>query len=514
MTAPAPQLELANITKMFPNVRALDGVSIDVRPGEILALMGENGAGKSTLLKVMTGAYQLDGGEIRLGGTPVQISSPIASRRLGIRVAYQEPDIVGGVTVAENLFLGELPRRSGRLVDWRRLNEDTEALLAPFRLGRTLHPATLAERLSPAQRQMIEILRALAGGSEGARARRADLVALELGHRGSLCADRAAEGPRRRPHLRLAPDAGNPPPRRPGVGAARRSVGRDASRGGAGRLDADPDDGRPPARRGDQAQVARHARHGAEGVGTDAPTKSPTSTSACRKGEVVGLAGLIGAGRTELGKTVFGAFGHDRGTIEVEGRQVTIRRPQDAIDAGIAYTPEERKADGLFPERSVSENATLAILRQLTRFRVVQRPRELAIAGDYVRRLRVKTPSLAQPIGKLSGGNQQKVVLARWLATKPKVLILDEPTRGIDVGAKAEIYALIETLAREGMGILLISSELPEILRLSDRIVCMQNGMITGELTAEEADEERVLQLCMARDLSPAIAGQERGRLN
>ena len=199
MTAPAPQLELTNITKVFPNVRALDGVSIDVRPGEILALMGENGAGKSTLLKVMTGAYQLDGGEIRLGGTPVQISSPIASRRLGIRVAYQEPDIVGGVTVAENLFLGELPRRSGRVVDWRKLNEDTEALLAPFRLGPDLASGNAGRAALARPAADDRDPAGLAGGSEGARARRADLVALGFGHRGSLCADRAAEGPRRRP---------------------------------------------------------------------------------------------------------------------------------------------------------------------------------------------------------------------------------------------------------------------------------------------------------------------------
>jgi L-arabinose transport system ATP-binding protein len=222
-----------------------------------------------------------------------------------------------------------------------------------------------------------------------------------------------------------------------------------------------------------------------------------------RKGEVVGLAGLIGAGRTELGKTIFGAFRHDAGEIQVEGKIVRIGTPRDAIEAGIAYAPEERKADALFLERSVSDNATFAILRRLTQFRVVKRRQELEIARDYVSRLRVKTPSLHQMIGKLSGGNQQKIVLARWLATKPKVLLLDEPTRGIDVGAKAEIYALIEALARSGIGILLISSELPEILGLSDRIVCMQDGRITGELLSSEATEERVLRLCMARDLAP-----------
>ena len=501
--APVPQLELDNITKVFPNVRALSGVSITVHPGEILALMGENGAGKSTLLKVMTGAYQLDEGEIRLDGRPVQVPSPIASRRLGIRVAYQEPDIVAGVSVAENLFLGELPRRSGRRVDWRRLNEETEALLAPFRLGRKLHPATPAERLSPAQRQIIEILRALRGDlkvlaldeptSSLSDADTEDLFALiaQLKARG---AGLIYVSHRMQEILRLA---------------NRVSVLRDGRLVGT-RPAAELDDatlirmmvGRPL---GEVIKRKPHATPATvlkvSGLTSDKVTDIDI---AVRKGEVVGLAGLIGAGRTELGKTIFGALRHDRGQIEVDGRRISVRRPRDAVAAGIAYTPEERKTDGLFPERSVSENATLAILRQLTRWRVVRRRRELAIAGDYVRRLRVKTPSLAQPIGKLSGGNQQKVVLARWLATKPKVLLLDEPTRGIDVGAKAEIYGLIEALAADGMGILLISSELPEILRLSDRIVCMQGGRITGELLAAEANEERVLQLCMPRDPSAA----------
>lgn len=514
MEAPVPQLELAKITKIFPNVRALDDVSIDVYPGEILALMGENGAGKSTLLKVMTGAYQLDAGEIRLQGNPVNIASPVASRRLGIRVAYQEPDIVAGTTVAENLFLGELPRLSGRLVDWRRLKEETEALLAPFRLARSLRPSTPAERLSPAHRQIVEILRALRG----------DLKVLALDEPTSSLSDSDTEdlfaliaqlkargvgliyvSHRMQEILRLAD---------------RVSVLRDGVLVGT-RPAADLDDktlvrmmvGRS------LGEVMKRSRHATAetvlkvtGLTSDRVANINISV---HRGEVVGLAGLIGAGRTELGKTIFGAFPHDKGEIEVEGRRYRIRKPQDAVDAGIAYTPEERKADALFPDLSVGENATLAILRKITRFRLVQRRREQAIAGDYVRRLRVKTPSLQQPISKLSGGNQQKVVLARWLATKPKVLILDEPTRGIDVGAKAEIYALIEALAREGIGILLISSELPEILRLSDRIVCMQNGRITGELAASEANEERVLQLCMALDLSsPEPNGTREGAVH
>ena len=502
MTTPVPQLELVNITKTFPNVRALDRVSIEVHRGEILALMGENGAGKSTLLKVMTGAYQPDEGEIRLGGRPVRVPSPIASRRLGIRVAYQEPDIVAGTTVAENLFLGELPRLRGPLVDWRRLNSDAEALLAPFKLSRTLRPTTPAERLSPAHRQMIEILRALRGDvkvlaldeptSSLSESDAEDLFSLI----GSLRARGGAliyVSHRMNEILRLAD---------------RVAVLRDGALVGvrpAGELDnatiVRMMVGRP------LGEVMKRERHATptpvlkvSGLTSD---KVRDINITVRKGEVVGLAGLIGAGRTELGKTIFGAFRHDAGEIEVEGRIVRIGRPRDAIEAGIAYAPEERKADALFLERSVSDNATFAILRRLTQFRVVKRRQELEIARDYVSRLRVKTPSLHQMIGKLSGGNQQKIVLARWLATKPKVLLLDEPTRGIDVGAKAEIYALIEALARSGIGILLISSELPEILGLSDRIVCMQDGRITGELLSSEATEERVLRLCMARDLAP-----------
>jgi L-arabinose transport system ATP-binding protein len=503
MSAATPQLELVSITKAFPNVRALDAVSIDVYPGEILALMGENGAGKSTLLKIMTGAYQPDAGEIRLRGETVSITSPVASRELGIRVAYQEPDIVAGTTVAENLFLGELPLLRARRVDWRMLNEKTEELLAPFRLGRSLRPSTSAERLSPAQRQMIEILRALRG----------DLKVLALDEPTSSLSDSDSED--------LFALIGQLKAR--GIGliyvshrmqeilrlADRVSVLRDGALVGT-RPAAELDDAtlvRMMVGRSLADVVKRKPRDRTApalkvtGLNSDKVTDIAITVDS---GEIVGLAGLIGAGRTELGKTIFGAFRHDSGDIEVAGRRVKIRRPADAILAGIGYTPEERKAEGLLPEMSVSENATLAILRQLTRFRVIKRQREQEIATRYVQRLQVKTPSLQQPIGKLSGGNQQKVVLARWLATKPKILILDEPTRGIDVGAKAEIYALVEELAREGIGILLISSELPEILRLSDRVVCMQGGRITGELSSAEANEERVLQLCMALDLDAA----------
>ena len=502
MAVPMPQLEFAGVTKTFPNVRALNDVSIDVYRGEILALMGENGAGKSTLLKVLTGAYQPDGGEIRLEGKRVRFASPIASRRLGIRVAYQEPDIVGGLTVAENLFLGELPRLNGHLVDWRRLNNDAEELMAPFRLSRTLRPTTIAEKLSPAHRQMIEILRALRGDLKvlALDEPTSSLSSADTDDLFSLITMLKARGValiyvshRMKEILQLAD---------------RVSVLRDGSLVGT-----------RPANELDYATLVRmmvgrpigevmHRKSHA----TATPVLKVSGLSSSKvhdidltvhKGEVVGLAGLIGAGRTELAKTLFGAFYHDGGQIEVEGKPITVRRPKDAILSGIAYAPEERKADALFLDLPVSENASMAILRRLTRFRMVERRRELKIAASYVQRLRVKTPSLSQPVGKLSGGNQQKVVIARWLATNPKILILDEPTRGIDVGAKAEIYRLIDELASEGMGILLISSELPEVLGLSDRIICMQHGRITGEIAASDATEEKVLSLCMAFDLEP-----------
>ncbi len=224
-------------------------------------------------------------------------------------------------------------------------------------------------------------------------------------------------------------------------------------------------------------------------------------------GEVVGFAGLVGAGRTELGKVVFGEMSKNSGRVLLEGTEVNIRQPVDAISKGIGFAPEDRKREGLILIRSVLENVSIAILRRLSRFRFVRRGMEKSVVAGFVEKLNVRTPSLQQEVGKLSGGNQQKVVLARWLAAKPKVLILDEPTRGIDVGAKTEIYRLIDDLASQGLGIMFISSELPEILGLSDRIYVMQNGRITGELSGATASEEAVLKLAMAEHLSPASDG-------
>jgi ABC-type sugar transport system ATPase subunit len=494
----APRLSFRNISKSFGVVKALRDVSFDVGAGEIVALMGENGAGKSTLLKIMSGAYRADTGDIELDGVQQYLTSPLHARRAGIRVVYQEPDIVPGTTVAENIFVGELPRRAGRLVDWTKLNEDARALLATFRFGKAIDPAMPATELSPARRQMVEILRSLRDGlkvlaldeptsslSEAEAEDLFDLVRrlkgdgvgilyvshrmneiLGLSDRVAVLRDGALVGVRPAAEL----DQGK---------LISMMVGRSL------------DGGMRKSRRVDGEMMLEVKSLTSDDV-TDV-------TLNVRAGEVVGIAGLVGAGRSELAKALFGALPRHGGEMRIGGAPVDLRSPRDAVDAGLVYVPEERKADGLFLERSVLENGSVSILRRISPFRIIRKNEERRVVGEYSRRMRVKTPTLDQWIGKLSGGNQQKLILARWLATKPRVLILDEPTRGIDVGAKADVYELIDELAAGGAAIIVISSELPEILGLSDRIVCLQGGRITATLDAATASEESVLQHIMPR---------------
>jgi len=502
----APLLRIRGLTKIFPNVRALTDVGFDVRGGEILALMGENGAGKSTLLKILSGDYSPDGGVLELDGTPVTFASPRAARAAGIRVIYQEPEIVGGVDVAENLYLGELPRRALGMIDrpelMRRVRDDLQ------RLGFTgiLNPTHLGETLSPAQRQLVEIVRALKAGvrllcldeptssltDEEAerlfelvqRLRGEGMAIIYVSHRLreiTRLADRVVilrDG-------RLVADSVATEITRDEI--VRTMVGRSLE---------------------DQFQRTRAVRDEVVLAVEDLRTPMhPRGISLTVKaGEVVALAGLIGAGRSELARAIFGDFPRLSGTVTVAGIPVKAGSSRAAIDAGIGLAPEDRKGQALVLIRSVLENTTLPILEELSVAQVIRGGRERAVADRFVKRLRVRTPSLDQDVSKLSGGNQQKVVLARWLATKPRLLILDEPTRGIDVGAKAEIYRLIDELAGEGMGVLLISSELPEVLGLADRILVMQGGRITGELSAETATERAVMEYAMMDDLTPTGA--------
>jgi L-arabinose transport system ATP-binding protein len=499
-------LAIRDLGKSFPNVTALADISLDVRPGEILALMGENGAGKSTLLKILNGDYQPDTGTISLDGEVLHFASPRQARQAGVRVIYQEPEIIPGVSVAENIYAGELPSR-GPFIDRARLDQLVAADLERYGFQNVLPTNLMGDQLSAAQRQLVEIARALKS--------RLRVIALdeptssltdeEVDHLFGLVRRLRSDGVaiiyvshRIREILRLAD---------------RVAVLRD------GRLVAV----RPAAELNDneivRLMVGRELRDvfkrkravtdrvvlKVEGIRSDWHKGIDFEV---RAGEVVGFAGLVGAGRTELAKVIFGELPRDGGRIWVDGQEVQIGSPTEAISAGIGFTPEDRKREGLVQVRSVLENTSLAILRRLSRFHFVDRRRERRLVREFVDRLHVRTPSLDQEVGKLSGGNQQKVVLARWLAARPKVLILDEPTRGIDVGAKAEIYQLIDELANDGLGIVFISSELPEILGLSDRIYVMQNGRVTGELAAEGATDQQVLNLAMADNLSTTVQAQ------
>jgi len=506
ITAPARpgNLEIRSVSKAFPNVQALTDVSLDVRPGEILAFMGENGAGKSTLLKIINGDYRPDTGTLTIDGRALAFSSPRDAHKAGIRVIYQEPEIIPGVDVAENIWAGELPKRFG-LIDRGQLNTQVRRSLAEYGFDDLLPMNLLGDQLSSAQRQIVEIMRALKTGNRVLaldeptssltddeverlftlvrRLRDEGVAIIYVSHRIKeilrLC-DRVAilrDG-------RLI--AVKPAAELTESEIVRLMVGRDLT---------DVFQRRPAGSDREVLRVDALYSNWHRGISFHV-----------NAGEVVGFAGLVGAGRTELAKVIFGDLPKNSGQVLIDGHAVTIRRPDDAIAKGIGFAPEDRKREGLVLIRSVLENASLAILRRLSRFHFIRSGLERTVVSGFVERLRVRTPSLEQEVGKLSGGNQQKVVLARWLAVKPKVLILDEPTRGIDVGAKAEIYRLIDELANEGLGIMFISSELPEVLRLSDRIYVMQNGRITGELAGASATEEAVLGLAMADHLSAGPA--------
>jgi len=431
---------------------------------------------------------------------PLHFANPREARAAGVRVIYQEPEIIPGVDVAENIFAGQLPKR-GPFIDRGRLNKLAADELLRYGFERALPPDRMGDELSTAQRQLVEIMRAVTS----------PMRILALDEPTSSLTDEDVErlftlvrrlrddgvaiiyvSHRLREILRLAD---------------RVAILRD------GRLVAVRQSSDLTEREIMRLMVGRElgelfTRHRAA---SDRVVLRGTAINSAwhrdisfeiRAGEIVGFAGLVGAGRTELAKVVFGELPRTSGTIEVDGKVASIAAPGDAIRLGIGFAPEDRKREGLILIRSVLENASLAILRRLTRFHFVQQRLERRVAMEYVTRLNVRTPSIDQEVGKLSGGNQQKVVLARWLAARPRVLILDEPTRGIDVGAKAEIYRLVDQLANDGLGIMLISSELSEILGLSDRIYVMQSGRITGELPGPGTTEEQVLNLAMAENLS------------
>jgi L-arabinose transport system ATP-binding protein len=501
----APALAALGVSKRFGVVRALDDVTLAVRAGEVLALVGENGAGKSTLVRIFEGVYRPDQGTLAAGGVQHTLRSPADAHALGIRVIHQEPDIIPDLSIAENLFLGDFRRVLGTFLDRADLTRRTRSMLAEFGLENDLSPWSRAGDLSPAQRQLMEIMRALRRGLK--------VLALDE-PTSSLTED---EAQRLFAVVRRLRDDG--------VGVIYISHRMREVRDVADRIAVLRDgrlvDERPtpefPEAEIVQAMVGRPIadlyERGARRRGEIAlsvqgltTTRVHNASFDVRSGEVVGLAGLMGAGRSELAEAI---FGHDRalaGSVAVDGRPVRLRSPADAIAAGVGFAPEDRKSQALLL-RSVKDNISLAIPDLISRFDFINDGTERRIAGALVDRLRIRTPSLDASVSNLSGGNQQKVVLGRWLARRPKVLILDEPTRGVDVGAKAEIYRLIAELAAEGIALLVISSEMPELLGLADRILVMAGGRIVAEMPREEASEERILSLAMADNLTaPATA--------
>src|ERR671919_534382 len=489
-----PVLEMEHVSKQFGATLALDDVSLELQRGEIHALLGENGAGKSTLIKIMTGIQRQDSGEILIDGAPVRVTSAQDAQRLGVAAIYQEPMIFPDLSVAENIFIGHRDR--GKIVDRRRMEREAREVLA--RLDVRLDVGEPARGLTLAEQQTVEIAKAIS----------LDVRVLIMDEPTASLSAHEVD--------RLFRQVRNLSAR--GVAvlfishrldevfelADRITVLRDGRLiSSRSRREATPEQvirdmvGRGVAdffARSDHAPDETVLR--VEDLGRDGAFSGVSFE--VRRGEVLGLAGLVGAGRTDVALALFGIAPADSGRLELEGREVQIRSPHQAMRQGIAYLSEDRRQRGLSMPQSVTANITLATLRRyVSRLRLLDSSAERSVADGFRRMLSIRTPSLETPVDQLSGGNQQKTMLAKWLTTEPSVLILDEPTRGIDVGAKAEVHHIIDDLARSGMAIVLISSELPEVLGMSDRVLVMREGRLRGVFDRSEATQEHVIRAAM-----------------
>lgn len=492
----APLLSVRGISKSYPGVQALRDVSLELRACEVLALVGENGAGKSTLIKVLGGSHQPDHGTIHLDGHVARITSPLDAQRARIAVIYQEFNLVPALSAAENIFLGRETTRFG-LVRRGELRRRARELFA--RIGVPVDPDAPCRSLSVAQQQAVEIAKAL---SADARILIMDeptaaLSASEVDRLLATLRGLQAQGlgilyisHRLEEVFRIA---GRVTVLRDGAHVATRDIGqvdRDAliELMVGRRLSHEPSGSRSGL--GEPLLVVR-------GLSRGSSVRDVSLT--VRRGEVLGLTGLVGAGRTETARLIFGADRPDEGTVELAGKKLRLKSPRDAIRAGICLLTEDRKQQGLMLNLTARENFSISNLSRWSRAGVINQRKESAAFGTYVDRLRIKLASREQLARNLSGGNQQKVLLARWLARESELIILDEPTRGIDIGAKQEIYQLIRDLAAAGKGVLMVSSELPEVLALCDRILVMRGGRIAGEIEdVSQATQEQVLQLAIA----------------
>ncbi|MDR3080584.1 MAG: sugar ABC transporter ATP-binding protein [Streptomyces sp.] len=505
MSNPDELLRIEGIRKTFPGVVALDSVDFDLRRGEVHVLLGENGAGKSTLIKMLSGAYRPDSGRITVGGEEVRIQGAQDSERLGIATIYQEFNLVPDLSVAENIFLGRQPRRFG-LIDRKRMNAAAAELLA--RVGVDVDPRTLVRELGIARLQMVEIAKALSLDARVlimdeptavltteevdklfriVRKLRDDGVGIVFitHHLEEIAAlgDRVTV-------LRDGRSVDQVPASTPEDELVRLMVGRSIEQ-------------QYPRERADAGAPLLKVR-GLTRAGTFHDIDFEV-----RAGEVVGLAGLVGAGRTEVVRAVFGADPYDSGTVEVQGSPLRRHDVNAAMDAGIGLVPEDRKGQGLVLDATVQENLGLVTLGRSTRAGFVDRAGQRRAAERISGQLKVRMAGLHQHVGTLSGGNQQKVVIGKWLLADTKVLILDEPTRGIDVGAKVEIYQLINELTASGHAVLMISSDLPEVLGMSDRVLVMSQGRIAGELAAHEATQDAVMALAVSAAVTTNTAAKD-----
>jgi hypothetical protein len=491
-------LSMKGITKSFSGVAALKNAALDLKAGEVVALMGENGAGKSTLMKILTGIYSKDSGEIQYMGQEVCFKGPAESEEAGISIVHQELNMMNDLTVAQNLFIGR-EEMNGFLIDDKKMNEKARELFKVLKID--INPAEKIGNLTVGKQQMVEIAKAISSKAKVIifDEPTAALTDSEIEELFKVIRDLKKQGTgmvyisHRMDEINVISD--------------RVIVMRDGEY--VGTLitkECSKDDiiklmvgraifGEPKT----ASNVAKDAPVVLKCENLNRGKAVKDVSFELRKGEILGFSGLMGAGRTEVARLIFGADKKDSGKIFINGKEVTINTPQDAVAQGIGYLSEDRKRYGLIVDKSVEENTVISSLNDFVKGFFIDKAKSKEVSQKYVESLKTKTPSVSQLVKKLSGGNQQKVVIAKWLVKNSDILIFDEPTRGIDVGAKSEIYALMERLAKEGKSIIMISSELPEVLRMSDRVIVMCEGRITGILDIAEANQEVIMQSATKR---------------
>lgn len=491
-------LSMKGITKSFSGVAALKNAALDLKAGEVVALMGENGAGKSTLMKILTGIYSKDSGEIQYMGQEVCFKGPAESEEAGISIVHQELNMMNDLTVAQNLFIGR-EEMNGFLIDDKKMNEKARELFKVLKID--INPAEKIGNLTVGKQQMVEIAKAISSKAKVIifDEPTAALTDSEIEELFKVIRDLKKQGTgmvyisHRMDEINVISD--------------RVIVMRDGEY--VGTLitkECSKDDiiklmvgraifGEPKT----ASNVAKDAPVVLKCENLNRGKAVKDVSFELRKGEILGFSGLMGAGRTEVARLIFGADKKDSGKIFINGKEVTINTPQDAVAHGIGYLSEDRKRYGLIVDKSVEENTVISSLNDFVKGIFIDKAKSKEVSQKYVESLKTKTPSVSQLVKKLSGGNQQKVVIAKWLVKNSDILIFDEPTRGIDVGAKSEIYALMERLAKEGKSIIMISSELPEVLRMSDRVIVMCEGRITGILDIAEANQEVIMQSATKR---------------